>query len=89
MVASLRGRLRRKITIAFFLVSVLLALFLHRFIEDQLETELRSKLRDMAHIGAAEVELDAFRRLHGQLGELDDAKVAAVEARGDYRAISA
>jgi class 3 adenylate cyclase/HAMP domain-containing protein len=85
-------RLRRKITIAFFLVSslvsVLVALFLYRFIEGQLETELRSKLLDMGHIGAAEIEADAFRRLHAQLGDLDDAKVAAVEAGADYRAIS-
>ncbi|HEY5947424.1 MAG TPA: adenylate/guanylate cyclase domain-containing protein [Kofleriaceae bacterium] len=86
-------RLRRKITIAFFLVSslvsILLALFLYRFIEHQLESELRSKLLDMAHIGAAEIDLDAFRRLHGRLGELDDTTVAGVEASDDYRALSA
>jgi class 3 adenylate cyclase len=86
-------RLRRKITIAFFLVSslvsVLLALFLYRFIEHQLESELRSKLLDMAHIGAAEVELDAYQRLHAQLGEADEAQVAAVEASEDYRAVAA
>jgi class 3 adenylate cyclase len=86
-------RLRRKITIAFFLVSslvsVLLALFLYRFIEHQLEAELRSKLLDMAHIGAAEIEIEPFRRLHAQLGHADDAKVSAVEASEDYRVISA
>jgi len=85
-------RLRRKITIAFFLVSslvsVLLALFLYRFIGHQLEAELRTKLLDMAHIGAAEVEMDAYQRLHDQLGGTDDAKVAAVEAGDDYKAIS-
>jgi class 3 adenylate cyclase len=86
-------RLRRKITIAFFLVSslvsVLLALFLYRFIEHQLESELRSKLLDMAHIGAAEIEVQAYTRLHDQLGHADDAKIAAVEGSEDYRAISA
>ena len=86
-------RLRRKITIAFFLVSslvsVLIALMLYRFIEGQLEAELRSKLLDMAHIGAAEVEPEPYRRLHGQLGELDEAKVAAVEGSADYKAIAA
>lgn len=86
-------RLRRKITIAFFLVSslvsVLLALFLYRFIERQLQAELRSKLLDMAHIGAAEVDLDAYKRLRSQLGEADDARVAAVEESADYRAIYA
>jgi hypothetical protein len=86
-------RLRRKIAIAFFLVSslvsVLLALFLYRFIEDQLEGELRSKLLDMAHIGAAEIDHDAFRRLHAQLGDADETKVATIEASSDYRAIAA
>jgi class 3 adenylate cyclase len=86
-------RLRRKITVAFFLVSslvsVLLALVLYRFIENQLEAELRSKLLDLAHVGAAEIELPAYERLHALLGDLDDAKVAAIEASEDYRAISA
>lgn len=87
-------RLRRKITIAFFLVSslvsVLLALFLYRFIESQLQSELRSKLLDMAHIGAAEVDQAAYQRLVAKLGEnLDDAAVAAVENSDDYKAIYA
>lgn len=86
-------RLRRKITIAFFLVSslvsVLVALFLYRFIEHQLESELRSKLLDLAHIGAANIDEAALRRLHGQLGELDATTVAAVEASEDYRVVSA
>jgi class 3 adenylate cyclase len=75
---------------AFFLVSslvsVLLALFLYRFIEAQLESELRSKLLDMAHIGAAEIELAPYRRLHGQLGS--NAAVATVEAGEDFRLLS-
>ncbi len=84
-------RLRRKITIAFFLVSslvsVLLALFLYRFIETQLESELRSKLLDMAHIGAAEVDLAAYRTLADKLGKLDDAGVGAIEASDEYKRV--
>ncbi|NVB85350.1 MAG: HAMP domain-containing protein [Kofleriaceae bacterium] len=86
-------RLRRKITIAFFLVSslvsVLLALFLYRFIERQLASELRSKLRDMAHVGATELELDHVRSLRERLGTLDDAQVAAIEASPGYAEVYA
>jgi class 3 adenylate cyclase len=81
-------RLRRKLTIAFFLVSsavsVLLAVFLYRFLERQLEDELRNRLLDMAYIGAADLQIDAYRRLRSQLGELDDGQVAAIEASADY-----
>jgi class 3 adenylate cyclase/HAMP domain-containing protein len=85
-------RLRRKITIAFFLVSslvsILLAVFLYRFIERQLATELRSKLLDIAHVGAADLEPEAVGRLRAQLGgELDDAAVAQVESGADYRQV--
>ena len=86
-------RLRRKITVAFFLVSslvsILLALFLYRFIERQLATELRSKLRAIAHVGAAELEVDEVRKLRAQLGELDDAQVAAVENSPEYKDVYA
>ena len=85
-------RLRRKITIAFFLVSslvsILLAVFLYRFIERQLATELRSKLLDIAHVGAADLEVEAVGRLRAQLGpSVDDATVAQVEASPDYRQV--
>ena len=84
-------RLRRKITIAFFLVSsavsVLLAVFLYRFIKDQLGAEVRGRLKDMAHLGAAEVELEPYQSLVGQLGQLDDAQVAAVEKSPAYHEI--
>jgi class 3 adenylate cyclase len=91
-------RLRRKITVAFFLVSslvsVLLALFLYRFIGGQLEAELRSKLLGLAQVGAATVDHAAYRRLRGELsadatGAFDDTRVAALEASDDYRAIYA
>ena len=88
-------RLRRKITFAFFLVSsavsVLLALFLYRFIKDQLSHDVRDRLRDMAHLGAAEVEQDSFTKLTAQLpgsGDLPDAAVALIEASPAYKELS-
>jgi class 3 adenylate cyclase len=85
-------RLRRKITIAFFLVSsavsVLLAVFLYRFIKQELGNEVRGRLKDMAHLGAAEVELDSYQKLLAQLGELDDKQVIAIEQSPEYKEIS-
>ncbi|MBE7451303.1 MAG: HAMP domain-containing protein [Kofleriaceae bacterium] len=86
-------RLRRKITVAFFLVSslvsLLLALFLYRFVERQLGDDLRARLRNIAHVGAASIDLDAYRRLTAQAGgDLEPAAVTAVEASADYRRIS-
>ncbi len=84
-------RLRGKVTIAFFLVSsavsVLLAVFLYQFIREQLEAEVKDRLLDMAHIGAAEVEIPEYEKLLAQLGELNDAQVAAIEHGPDYKEI--
>jgi class 3 adenylate cyclase/HAMP domain-containing protein len=89
--ASWRVRLRRKITIAFFLVSalvsVVLAAFLYRFIERHLAVELRDKLHDIAHLGAHAIDTAAYRRLADQLGELDDRAVSEVERSADWNAI--
>ena len=86
-------RLRRKITVAFFLVSalvsVILAVFLYRFVERQLAFELRDKLRDIAHIGAHAVDPAAYQRLVDQLGELDEGAVSAIEHSADWTAIDA
>ncbi len=95
-------RLRRKITVAFFLVSslvsVLLALFLYRFVERQLRSDLRSRLRDIAHIGASGIDPAAYDRLAAQTGPRDEstplramlaaAEVAVIESSGDYHRIS-
>lgn len=98
-------RLRRKLTIAFFgvsaLMSVLFALFLYRFIERQLTSDLRDRLRDIAHLGAHSIDLEAYGRLVGQLGALPGerggsgeadagyaARVAAVEDSADYKTLS-
>jgi class 3 adenylate cyclase len=84
-------RLRRKITAAFFLVStlvaVLLAVVLYRFIERQLASELRARLRDMAQIAAAEVEVEPYQRLLAHLGD-GSAAVPALEAGADYKELS-
>jgi class 3 adenylate cyclase/HAMP domain-containing protein len=84
-------RLRRKITIAFFLVSalvsVVLAVFLYRFVERQLAVELRDKLQDIAHLGAHAIDTAAYRRLADQLGELDDNAVSDIEHSPDWKAI--
>ena len=84
-------RLRRKITIAFFLVSslvsILLALFLYRFIERQLAEELRDKLKDLANVGAAEVEQDPYNHLVARLNTTDDVQALAVEKSDDYKTL--
>ncbi len=85
-------RLRPKITLAMFvltlLVSGMIAGFLYRFIERQLRTDVRERLHDVAHIGSHTIDLAAYQRLAGKLGELDAATVATVESSADYRAIS-
>jgi class 3 adenylate cyclase len=84
-------RLRRKITVAFFLVSslvsVVLAVVLYRFVERQLAVELRDKLRDIAQLGAHSIDAAAYRGLVDQLGDLDDQAVAAIERSPAYRTI--
>ena len=81
-------RLRRKITIAFFLVSsavsVLLAVFLYRFIKEQLGTEVRNQLKDMSHLGAAEVEIESYQQL---VDKLDSPNVAEIEHSPAYKEI--
>jgi class 3 adenylate cyclase/HAMP domain-containing protein len=66
----------------------LLAVFLYRFIKDQLGDEVRGRLKDMAHLGAAEVELDSYTKLLEQIGERDDKQVAAIEQSPEYKEIS-
>jgi class 3 adenylate cyclase len=84
-------RLRRKLTVAFFcvssLLSVLLALFFYRFVERQLKEDLRDRLRDITHLGAHMIDLDAYRKLAARSGELDEGTVADVEHSAEYRRI--
>ena len=87
-------RLRRKITVAFFLVSalvsLLLALFLYRFVERQLRSELRNRLRNIATLGARTFDTAAYDRLRAQVGDLPPDAVAAIERApgGDYQRLS-
>lgn len=87
-------RLRRKITLAFFLVSslvsVLLALVLYRFIERQLAEDLRGKLKDITTIGASGIEVPAYEKLADRLadGDMDAKDVRAVEDTAEYHVIS-
>ncbi|MEZ4403684.1 MAG: adenylate/guanylate cyclase domain-containing protein [Kofleriaceae bacterium] len=87
-------RLRRKITVAFFLVSalisLLLALFLYRFVERQLRSELRSRLRNIAALGARTLDTQAVARLRRQLGAVDATQVIAIEREpgGDFQRVA-
>jgi class 3 adenylate cyclase len=87
-----RVRLRRKLTVAFFLVSsvvsVMIAVFLYGFIETQLTDEVKDRVKDITHIGAHTVDVAAYKRLVAQLGNLDDAQVSNIEHSADYKALS-
>ncbi|MBA3542733.1 MAG: HAMP domain-containing protein [Deltaproteobacteria bacterium] len=86
-------RLRRKLTIAFFLtssaVSVLLAFVLYRFIEGQLHDDVRDRLRDITLVGSRTIDIARFTRLRDQIGpgEVAAATVSEIEHSDDYRAI--
>jgi class 3 adenylate cyclase/HAMP domain-containing protein len=86
-------RLRRKITIAFFLVSSLaalvLALFLYRFVERQLRSELQTRLRDIALIGSRVIDRGAYANLAEQIGgDFDEQKSNAfMHASPDYKVL--
>ena len=86
-------RLRRKLTLAFFLVSALvslvLALVLYRSVQRTLTGELRSRLRDVAYLGARTIDLPAYQRLRAIAAAAPDpAAVTAAEQSSDYRTIS-
>ncbi|HVV85308.1 MAG TPA: adenylate/guanylate cyclase domain-containing protein [Kofleriaceae bacterium] len=85
-------RLRRKLTLAFFLVSALvslvLALFLYRFVDRSLRGELRARLRDVAYLGAQTIDHGAYERLRAVAAGSDAAAMSAAEQSSDYRTIS-
>lgn len=86
-------RLRRKLTIAFFVVSSVLAtalaLFLYRFVERQLREQYKERVRDVAQVGRFALDMPAYQRLLGrQTSELDEGAVTDVEQSNDYRRIS-
>jgi hypothetical protein len=67
-------RLRRKVIIAFFLVSSLAAAslgwFLYKFVETQLRAELQTRLRDVALIGSQIIDKGAYANLAAQIQSL-------------------
>ncbi len=78
-------RLRRKLTIAFFLtsstVSLLVAFFLYRFIEDHLNDEIRERLRDITLVGSRTIDGTKIGKLRADL-----ASVPALPASEDAKA---
>jgi class 3 adenylate cyclase len=81
---------RQKIIVALFLVTAAIALgatgFSYRLLQDSLGEEFRARLKDLAHLGAAGVDLSAAGRLVGRLGEADNPEqVDRIEASADYR----
>ncbi|MDX2091272.1 MAG: adenylate/guanylate cyclase domain-containing protein [Kofleriaceae bacterium] len=86
-------RLRRKLTIAFFVVSSLLAaalaLFLYRFVERQLQEQYKERVRDVAQVGRFALDIPTYQRLLAKrTGGLDEAAVTDVEQSEDYKRIS-
>jgi class 3 adenylate cyclase/HAMP domain-containing protein len=86
-------RLRRKVTIAFFLVSalisVLLTYSLYSFIKTQLRHELDERLRDIALIGSRIIDQGAYANLAAQIGgDYDEKSSTSFEqASPDYRVL--
>ena len=62
-------------------------MFLYRFVERQLKEDLRDRLRDITHIGAHVIDLEAYRKLVGRFGKLDEGAVADVEHSAEYRRV--
>lgn len=81
--------IRLKAIIAFFVVTAAIAFgatgFSYWLLQDSLTQEIRGRLRNIAHIGAASLDLAALERLAAQLEvEPADPRVAQVEASADY-----
>jgi class 3 adenylate cyclase len=90
-------KLRRKLTLAFFLtsalVSVAITVVMYRFIQHQYETELRGRLGDIAEIGSHSIHLGGYDRLVARFAEVPTtgadtgsaaALVDAIEHSDDY-----
>lgn len=81
--------IRLKAILMFFLVTVLIAFtalgFSYLLLRDSLSSEIRGRLRNIAHIGAASVDVPIVERLIGRLGEnLTEERVAEIERSPDY-----
>ncbi len=85
--------LRMKIILTFFFysaaVSGLVSYFGYRILSDELFQELQGRVLNLASIGGELIDTGALETLLGALdGELDEAKVEAVEASPEYRLLS-
>ena len=83
-------RLRSKLILGFFLTSTLvsltLAVFLYRFVDQQLRGELRGRLRDIAYVGAHNLDFEAYGRLRAGVGpNVREADVSRIEQSDDYK----
>ncbi|MBS0307677.1 MAG: HAMP domain-containing protein [Proteobacteria bacterium] len=84
--------IRLKIILALFLVTVAIALsatgFSYSLLQRSLTDDFRSRIRDIAHLGAATIDVPAASRLLAQMApELSAAQVEKVEQSADYRLI--
>jgi class 3 adenylate cyclase len=84
--------IRLKAIVTFFVVTAAIAFgatgFSYWLLQDSLTEEIRGRLRNIAHIGAASLDLPVVERLHAQLESSGDgAGVAIMEASADYRRI--
>lgn len=81
--------IRLKAILLFFLVTALIAFsalgFSYLLLQESLSAEIRGRLRNIAHIGAASIDVAASERLIAKLGEkLTDDRVAEIERSADY-----
>jgi class 3 adenylate cyclase/HAMP domain-containing protein len=84
--------IRLKIIVALFLVTVAIALSAtassYWLLQTSLSEDFRARLKDIAHIGAAAIDVPATKRLIVQMApDLDEAQVARIEQSADYRLI--
>ena len=82
--------IRLKAILAFFLVTAAIAFgstgFSYWLLQDSLKEEIRGRLRNIAHIGAASLDIPALERLDAHLADgLSPARVAEVEASPDWK----
>lgn len=84
--------IRLKIIFALFLVTVAIALsatgFSYSLLQSSLSQDFRDRIRDIAHLGAATIDVPATKRLIAKLTpEPDDAQAERIEQSDDYRLI--
>lgn len=84
--------IRLKIIFALFLVTVAIALSAtgtsYWLLQTNLADDFRHRIKDLAHLGAATIDVPAAKRLIAQMApELNEAQVERIEQSDDYRLI--